>query len=220
MLEEKKLEEKHHPWSNPAVVGQVNRDKQLAEKLQAEENRRIFNNNFPANGPIRVNPAVPIINIHNPPQPQPYPINQNAEITRLQDRLNKVEAEDKEMQDRIRNALILENPRLIQAFYPVARPTYNPSALIDAAILGELSKKEQSEQTYRKLKELYGEDAPGKYLNRAIQRIEAERPPQIIEPRHKPRARSPSKPKTKPRPRSPPKSKTKPRARSPPKKKK
>ena len=215
LFERKEKEEKHHAWSDPAVRGQVDRDRQFAEKLQAEENRRIFNNNFPANGPIRANPNpnIPIINIHNPPGP-----NQNAEIARLQDRLNKVEAEDKEMQDRIRNALILENPRLLQAFYPVARPIYNPSALVDAAILAELSKKEQSEQTYRKLKELYGEDAPAKYLNRAIARIESERPqmPQILEsrpkPRHKSRSRSRSPSKRKPKP--------KPKAKSPIKKKK
>jgi hypothetical protein len=219
LFERKELEVKHHAWSDPAVRGQVERDRQFAEKLQADENRRIFNNNFPANGPIRANPAIPIINIHNPPPNQP---NQNAEIARLQDRLNKVEAEDKEMQDRLRNALVLENPRLLQAFYPSVRPIYNPSAIVDAAILAELSKKEQSEQTYRKLKELYGEDAPAKYLNRAIARIDAERPPQMIEPnpkpRHKSRSRSPSKSKSKPK--SPPRHKHKTRPKSPPKKRK
>lgn len=206
LFERKEKEEKHHAWSDPAVRGQVQRDRQFAEKLQEEENRRIFNNNFPANGPIRANPAIPIINIHNPPG-----LAQNAEIARLQDRLNKVEAEDKEMQDRIRNALILENPRLLQAFYPVARPIYNPSAIVDAAILAELSKKEQSEQTYRKLKELYGEDAPAKYLNRAIARIDAERPkmPQILEARHKSRSRSPAKHKSRPKS---PRNKTKPKS--------
>ena len=128
--------------------------------------------------------------------------------------MNKVEDEDKKLQERIRNALILENPRLLEAVYPAVRPMYNPARIIDAALLNEMAKKEQLDQTYRKLKEIYGEEAPVKYLERSLRRIEEERP------KHKSRPKSP-----KPRPKSPPKTKSrhkspKPRPKSPPKKKK
>lgn len=219
MFDEKKLEVKHHAWSDPAVVGQVQRDRQLAERLQAAEdanyarNLQRFNQGNPIRHAIAPAPAVlqPIINM--PPMP-----NQNADIANLQNRMNKVEDEDKKLQERIRNALILENPRLLEAVYPAVRPMYNPARIIDAALLNEMAKKEQLDQTYRKLKEIYGEEAPVKYLERSLRRIEEEAP----KPKTKPRPKSPkNRPKSpKPRPKSPPKPKTKPRTKSPPKKKK
>lgn len=194
-------EEKHRAWTDPGFIAN---DRAFAQKLQDDENRKeanraLFNQAFP---PPRPNNPAPVIQPIFIPQ-----ANQNAEIARLQERLNKVEKEDQEMQDRIRNALIIENPRLLQAIYPRVNNIYNPSRIIDAAILAELSKKEQAEQTYRKLKELYGEDAPAKYLNRAIARIDAEyKPPQMVEPKPKPkpkqrtRSRSKSRSKSKSKP--------------------
>ena len=211
--EKKQLEVKHHAWSDPAVVGQVQRDRQLAERLQAAEDANYARNlqRFNQGNPIRhaIAPAIapamlqPIINM--PPIP-----NQNIDIANLQNRLNKVEDEDKKLQERLRNALILENPRLIEAMYPAVRPIYNPAT----ALLNELAKKEQLDQTYRKLKEIYGDEAPVKYIERGLRRIEEETP------KHKSRPKSPPKHKAKSRPKSPPKHKAKPRPKSPPKKKK
>ncbi len=189
LFERKEKEEKHRAWTDPSFIA---RDHAFAKKLHDDErkaaNLAMFNQAFPPN---RNQPIIqPIIIPTNQNQNQ----NQNDEISRLQARLNKIEKEDKEMEDRIRNVMILDNPRLLQAFYPTV-PIYNPSKIIDAALLAELEKKERSDMMYKKLKDIYGDDAPSKYLNRALARIDAERPPQMIE--HPPRKRSRSKSKTK-----------------------
>lgn len=185
LFERKEKEEKHRAWTDPSFIA---RDHAFAKKLHDDErnaaNLAMFNQAFPPN---RNQPIVQPIII-------PANQNQNDEIARLQARLNKIEKEDKEMEDRIRNVMILDNPRLLQAFYP-SRPIYNPSKIIDAAILAELDKKERSDMMYKKLKDIYGDDAPAKYLNRALTRIDAEKPPQMIE--HPPRRRSRSKSKSK-----------------------
>lgn len=186
LFEVKKKEEKHHAWSDPVINPHYAADAKLAEKLQAAENLKAFNARYPA-AARPVLPPAPIINI---PPPIINVPNQAAEIQRLQDRLNRVEKEDREMQERIRNALILDNPRLIRAFYPAANPIFNPSALIDAVILKDLSKKEQMEQTYRKLQDLYGSEAASKLLLRGLNRIEETPVPPKA---HKPRAKSPRK---------------------------
>jgi len=207
----KQREQKHHAWSDTARFPHLITDQKLAEKLQAEENLKAFNQRFP---PARVNNPAPVINIPPPIINLPAQPSNQAELQALQDRLNKVEKEDKEMQERIKNALILDNPRLLQAFYPSARPLYNPISLVDAAILNEVSKKEQLDQTYRKLKDLYGDEAPTRYLLRSLNRIEEEKPkpfelPTRDEPKSKPRprSRSKSKSKKKSKPKSPSKKK-------------
>jgi hypothetical protein len=111
----------------------------------------------------------------NQQQPSIIPIvlqnDNDSRVRELQSRLAGVERENKQLEEEIKNALILENPRLLQAFYPIGRPTYNPRTLLKTLVENELDKARHASTLFSKLRDVYGEDAATKYLERSLKRI-------------------------------------------------
>ncbi len=207
-LEKKVLEEKHRAVSDPEVIRR-NANLQKFDILMANPSLRP--RDLDGAALVRVPAAAPAI---QPIIIQQPPVNEDR-IRELQNKLSGVESENKKLEEQIKTALILENPRLMQAFYPVNRPIYNPKALLNAALEAELDKTRQDAYTLAKLRDVYGEDAAAKYLERSLSRIpQAYQAPVYKEPTKKPvhRARSRSRsrsPKSKSKPKTKVKSKRK-----------
>jgi hypothetical protein len=104
-------------------------------------------------------------------QPQPQLMNDNM-IRELSNKLSGIEKENKDFQDYIKKLMINENPRIVDSIFPIRRNYYDPRLLIDAAVSNEYEKRRIAEQTLSKLRDIYGEDAPGKYLERSLHRVE------------------------------------------------
>lgn len=165
----------------------------------------------PVRAPV-VPPAAPPILPPNPPpfnpafNPQPTappyvyippipPIPQNDDkLKELREKLAGIENDNKKLEEKIKNALILENPRLLQAFYPIGRPIYDHKTLLDAALEHQIEKNIREAQTIGKLRDIYGPDAAAVYLNRALGRLENKyEPPKFAEEQPRPQQRSRSK---------------------------
>jgi hypothetical protein len=172
MSEVKMLEEKHRSVSDP-------------ETMRRAANLQKFNL-------LMANPALrprdlagpqmqmPNQNYNQPPYvpiviQQPNVRMDDDKIKELQMKLAGVESDNKKLEEQIRNALIIENPRLIQAFYPAGRPFYNTKSLLNAALEAEIDKTRQESQMFSKLRDIYGEDAASKYLERSLNRIKEAR---------------------------------------------
>jgi hypothetical protein len=112
-------------------------------------------------------------------QPYPFIIQQPAVsspndsvLKDLRDKMSGLEKENKEFQEYIKKLMINENPTVIRSLFPVNRAYFDPKILLNAAVSNEYEKRRIAEQTIAKLRDIYGEDAPGKYLERSLSRIE------------------------------------------------
>jgi len=112
-------------------------------------------------------------------QPYPFIIQQPAVsspndsvLKDLRDKMSGLEKENKEFQEYIKKLMINENPTVIRSLFPVNRAYFDPKILLNAAVSNEYEKRRIAEQTIAKLRDIYGEDAPGKYLERSLSRLE------------------------------------------------
>lgn len=175
-MERKVMEEKHRSNSDPESIRlatNLERFNILAANPSVRPRDLAGLSVRPGYGPPAPGygqPYMPAPIIIQQPAPAPAPA-QDDKIRELQSKLAGVESDNKKLEEQMRNALIMENPRLLQAFYPIGRPLYNPRNLLNAALEAELEKSRQASQTYSKLKDIYGEDAASKYVERSMSRL-------------------------------------------------
>lgn len=115
-----------------------------------------------------------------PQYQQPIIIQQPQNDDRLRDiqrKLSGVEKDNQNLSDYMKGLLI---PR----YYGI-RPSYSPSAILSVALDDELAKRRLESQTMSKLRDIYGEDAPTKYLERSLARINESNKPYELQSRVK-----------------------------------
>lgn len=146
---------------------------QFFENFKAGHPKREYIQQRPAYVPLQIQLQQPQAHA----QAQPQLMNDNM-IKELSNKLSGIEKENKDFQDYIKKLMINDNPRIMGTVFPVTRNYYDPKLLIDAAVSNEYEKRRIAEQTISKLRDIYGEDAPGKYLERSLNRVNL---PKVIE---------------------------------------